>query len=271
MEFLRQSCKVNVEIPGYSYFPYLSHGQNGSVALYVKSGLSPTPRPDLSRDSTSFETVWVEVENRNGSNYLFCCAYRHPSSDLDSFNEYLQEILSNPAVSNKKIFILGDFNVNLLNFNSHTPTTNYINFLFSKQFLPYIIHPSQVSDNSSTLIDNIFSNISDNETVSGDILTNITDHFPQFLIVKHAVIPYKNLSYYQHDFFKLNAENLLNDFENLDLSFLNDSVSDANAKFDSFLSILNELVKTHAPLKKNSPRKTSNSEINHGLMEKFKK
>ena len=132
--------KTNVEIPGYSYFSYQSHSQNGGVALYVKSSLSPTPRPDLSRDSTSFETVWVEVENRNGSNYLFCCAYRHPCSDLDSFNEYLQEILSNPAVSKKQIFILGDFNVNLLNFNSDTPTTNYINFLFSNQFLPHIIH-----------------------------------------------------------------------------------------------------------------------------------
>ena len=195
-----------MEIPGHSYFPYQSHSQNGGVVLYVKSGLSPTPRPDLSRDSTSFETVWVEVENRNGKNYLFCCAYRHPSSDLDSFSEYLQEILSNPALSNKQVFILGDFNVNLLNYNSHTPTANYVNFLFSKQFLPYITHPSRVSENSSTLIDNIFSNISDNETVSGNILTNITDHFPQFLIVKHAVISYKNLSYYQHDF---NAENVL--------------------------------------------------------------
>ena len=251
---IENPVKTNVQIPGYSYFPYQSHSQNGGVVLYVKSGLSPTPRPDLSRDSTSFETVWVEVENRNGKNYLFCCAYRHPSSDLDSFSEYLQEILSNPAVSNKQVFILGDFNVNLLNYNSHTPTANYVNFLFSKQFLPYITHPSRVSENSSTLIDNIFSNISDNETVSGNILTNITDHFPQFLIVKHAVISYKNLSYYQHDFSKLNAENVLTDFENLDLSFLNDSALDVNAKFNRFLSILIELVKTHAPLKKLTKR-----------------
>ena len=125
-----------------------------------------------------------------------------------------------------------------------------INFLFSTQFLAYIIHPSRVSENSSTLIDNVFSNISDNERVSGSILTNITDHFPQFLIVKHATISYKNLLYYQHDFSTLNSDNLLNDFENFDLSFLNDIALDVNAKFDRFLSILNELVRTHAPLKK---------------------
>ena len=74
-----------MDFPGYSYFSYQSHSQNGGVALYVKSDLCPTPRPDLSRE-TNFETVWVEVENRKGKHFLFCFAYRHPSSDLDSFS-----------------------------------------------------------------------------------------------------------------------------------------------------------------------------------------
>ena len=92
--------KTNVEIPGYSYFPVQSHSQNGGVALYVKSGLAPTPRPDLGKDSTSFESVWVEVENKKGKNDLFCCVYRHPSSDLDSFSEYLQvDIKRSPSVN----------------------------------------------------------------------------------------------------------------------------------------------------------------------------
>ena len=246
--------KTNVEIPGYSYFPSQSHSQNGGVALYVKSGLSPTLRPDLGKGSADFETVWVEVENKKGKNYLFCCTYRHPNTNLDSFSEYLQEILSSPAVSNKQTFILGDFNVNLLNYNSHTPTTNYVNSLFSKQFLPYIIHPSRASEDSSTLIDNIFANISDSETVSGNILIQITDHFPQFLIIKHAGISYKKLQYYQHDFSRFNADDLLNDFKSLDLTFLNDNSLDVDAKFNRFLSILDELVKTHAPLRKLSKR-----------------
>ena len=246
--------KTNVQIPRYDYFPYQSHSQNGGVALYVKSGLTPIPRPELSKDSTDFETVWVEVENNNDKNYLFCCAYRHPSSDIETFTEYLQVTLSHPSVFNKQVFILGDFNIDLLNYNSHTPTTNYVNFFFSKQFLPYIIHPSRVSGNSASLIDNIFANISDNESISGNIMTQITDHFPQFLIVKHTGISYKNLSYYQHDFSNLNEENLLNDFAHLDFSYLNDSNLDVNAKFNRFLSSLDEVVKTHAPLKKLTKR-----------------
>ena len=246
--------KTNVEIPGYSYFPSQSHTQSGGVALYVKSEFTPIPRPDLCMDSTDFESVWVEVDNKQGKNYLFCCVYRHPTSTFDTFNEYLQQVLSNPAVFNKNVFILGDFNINLLNYNSSTAIANYVNFLFSKQFLPYIIHPSRVSAHSSTLIDNIFSNITDNETISGNILTQITDHFPQFLIVKHGGITYKNLSYFQHDFSHFNEENLLNDFSNFDLSYLNDSAVDVNAKFIRFLSNLDEVVKTHAPLRKLTKR-----------------
>ena len=87
-------------------------------------------------------------------------------------------------------------------------------------------------------------------------MTQITDHFPQFLIVKHAGITYKNLSYFQHDFSHFNEENLLNDFANLDISYLNDSASDVNSKFNRLLSSLDELVKTHAPLRKLTKKDT---------------
>ena len=119
----------------------------------------------------------------------------------------------------KQVFILGDFDINLLKYNTNTLTTNFVNFLFSKQFLSYIVHPTRVAEHSSTLIDNIFSNTTHNETLSGNILTQITDHFPQFLIVKHADISYKTATYFLHDFSKLNAGNLFDDFGSLDLKY----------------------------------------------------
>ena len=98
--------RTNVEIPGYNYFHSQSHTQNGGVALYVKSGLPPIPRLDLGKDSTEFESVWVEVENKQGKYYLLCCFYCHPTLSFDTFNEYLQETLSNPAVFYKNVFLL---------------------------------------------------------------------------------------------------------------------------------------------------------------------
>ena len=111
--FFENLLKAKVDIPGYSYVSQQSHSQNGGVALYVKSGRPPIPRPDLERDSPDFESVGVEVENKNGKNYLFCCAYCHPNSVIDTFSEYLQDILSNPAVCNKQVFILGDLETSM--------------------------------------------------------------------------------------------------------------------------------------------------------------
>ena len=39
----------------------------------------------------------------------------------------------------------------------------------------YVLHPTRVTDCSSTVIDNIFSNIADFDTKSGSILCDISD------------------------------------------------------------------------------------------------
>ena len=91
------------------------------------------------------------------------------------------------------------------------------------------------------------------------------------MIVKYAGITYKNLSYFQHDFSNLNEENFQNDFANLDLNYLTDNAVDVNAKFNRFLSSLDELVKTHAPLKKLSKRdiKFRNKPLINGKIQKI--
>ena len=137
-----------------------------------------------------------------------------------------------------------------MNFNTDTHTANFVNYLFSKQFLPYIIHPSHVPDKSSTLIDNISTNICDPETLSGNVLVQITDKFPQFLILKNADIKCKDFSYDLHDFSNLNQEHLCIDSENIDMTYSNSSHLDVNAKFNQLLSNLDELIKSHVPQKK---------------------
>ena len=113
---------------------------------------------------------------------------------------------------------------------------------------------AKISRGSTPRQGNLLKNPSRSAPVSGNILTQITDHFPQFLIVKHAGITYKNLSYFQHDFSRFNEVNVQNDFANLDLSYLNDNALDVNAQFNRLLSNLDEVVKTHAPLRKLTKR-----------------
>ena len=95
-------------------------------------------------------------------------------------------------------------------------------------------------------------------------MTQVADHFPQFLmIVKKVVLSIKNLSYYQRDHSKFDQERFLADFQSLNFDYLNENHSDVNTKFNRFLANLDELVKKHAPLKKLT-KNILNCGTNHG-------
>ena len=64
---------------------------------------------------------------------------------------------------------LGDFNLSLLNYEHHSDTNDFFNSMVSHYLLPHILHYTRVTDHSATIIDNIFSNITDFETKSGNI------------------------------------------------------------------------------------------------------
>ena len=112
----------------------------------------------------------------------YCCV-RHPSMDLTDFNSnYLNKLLENISKEQKSIFLLGDFNVNLLNYNEHNPTNEFLDSLASNSFIPLILQPTRITSHSNTLIDSIFSNIIDSDIISGNLTANISDHLPQFAI-----------------------------------------------------------------------------------------
>ena len=72
---------------------------------------------------------------------------------------------------------MGHFNINLLNYESHRNTNEFINSMVSHCLLLHILQPTRVTDHSATVIDNIFTNATDFDTKSGNILNQLADHF----------------------------------------------------------------------------------------------
>ena len=54
----------------------------------------------------------------------------------------------------KDILIMGDLNINLLNYNDKD--TTFLDTMFSNSFSPFITLPTRVRNTSETLIDSIF-------------------------------------------------------------------------------------------------------------------
>ena len=54
--------------------------------------------------------------------------------------------------------------------------------LSSHMLLPHIVQPKIITNNSKSLIDNIYSNVITPDNITGNLTTTISDHLPQFLI-----------------------------------------------------------------------------------------
>ena len=97
---------------------------------------------------------------------------------------------------------MGDFNINLLNYNVPADTNDLLNTMISHYLLPHILRPTRVTDHSATVIDNIFSNNTVYETTGGNIITHLSDHFPQFIVLNKVNIDYyKTCSFAKRHFF----------------------------------------------------------------------
>ena len=65
-------------------------------------------------------------------------------------------IIDNLKVDNKKLYIMGDFNINLTNYCSHMETHGYIDAMYHLSVIPLINKPTRITITTSTVIDNIY-------------------------------------------------------------------------------------------------------------------
>ena len=120
------------------------------------------------------------------SNITVGCVYKHPNINVLDFNSLINQLLDKISKEQKQIFLLGDFNINLLNYNEHQPTNEFLDSLASNSIIPYILLPRRLTIHSKTLIDNIFSNVLSCEAISGNITATMSDHLPRFLFAPNV-------------------------------------------------------------------------------------
>ena len=66
---------------------------------------------------------------------------------------------------NKKVYIAGDFNFDLLKYSSHGCTADFYDKMTSNLLIPLIVIPTKINTKNDTLIDSIFTNQFNSETV----------------------------------------------------------------------------------------------------------
>ncbi len=101
-----------VEIPNYKIFR-CDNGGGAGVCMYVRRAFSPSvSNLDVPR-TTGVEDVWVKIQCRKWPAIITGCVYRHPKALATSF-DYIQDIFRMVCLRDKSVFILGDFNDDLI-------------------------------------------------------------------------------------------------------------------------------------------------------------
>ena len=139
------------------------------------------------------ESTFIEIVNLRKSNIIVGVICIHPSMDLADFNyNYLNKLLENISKEQKSIFLLGDFNVNLLTYNEYNETNEFLDSLPFDSLIPLILQPTRITSHSNTLINNVFSSVIDPDIISGNFTATISDHMPEFTIIPNM---FGNISY----------------------------------------------------------------------------
>ena len=124
----------------------------------------------------------IEITQLNSKNIVVGTVYKPPDFNTNGFVDLFDNLLHRPNMENKHVYIMGDFNIDLLKHNVHNPTSHFVDCLFSNSFVPLIQKPTRITDSSATLTDNIFTNCCDLSIKSGTLFSDISDHIPIFQI-----------------------------------------------------------------------------------------
>ena len=90
---------------------------------------------------------------------LIISIYRSPNANAIPFIDKLSELIS--IISGNgydEIILCGDINLDILNYDNNENTLNLLNSLTSQSLIPIITKPSRITNQTATLIDNIFRN-----------------------------------------------------------------------------------------------------------------
>ena len=118
------------------------NSSRGGVGLYINEKIQYTIREDISVFIPHiFESIFIEVKTKHEKNQIIGVIYRPntaPKADINIFSTTFIDILEIINKENKNSVIMGDFNIDLLQFSNHSTTDNFLNNVLSHIFIPVI-------------------------------------------------------------------------------------------------------------------------------------
>ena len=137
------------------------HRQNGraggGVCIFTHESIDFKERKDLSISKNDNEVLSIEITNKT-KNVILSSVYRPPDSSLRELKSSLKPIFDNYRRNSKDLYLVGNFNINLLDYENNVKIKNIVNFAFQNSLIPLINKRTRVTRTNATAIDHILTN-----------------------------------------------------------------------------------------------------------------
>ena len=249
---ITQETTTNIQLENFNIEHVPTESANGGVLLYIRKAINYKLRPDLMiYKKRELESVFIEIMENDSKNMAVGCIYRHPCMQHSEFNdEYLKPLSEKLISENKEVILLGDFNIDLLKCDSNKNVSDFLDIIYSTNLVPNITSPTRLTSRSQTLIDNIFSSIINDDCIAGNLISPISDHHAQFLIIPNYTITQnskKDLC--KWNFKHFSSKKIVTDLQKLNLdNFLNVSEGNVDKSFQNVSNKTTDLLDKHVPI-----------------------
>ena len=240
-----------IHIPGYDMLVKSRDTNGGGVALYFDKNLNINikQRDDLVCTNTNImECMFVQVSQTHlkVKDIIIGVVYRPPNTSIGGFFYAFIPITDKINKEKRPCYILGDFNINLL--NSKNDTQTFVNQLFTNGFYPRIDRPRRVTEHSATLIDNIFTNVHSADVVSGVWIADVADHLPIYVKLPYKTEPVKSCKTFSRRIYSTDKmQNFKKEVSECDWEKIvgNENI---NNKYNLFINKITDLHNKHFPI-----------------------
>ncbi len=136
----------NYNIPGYNlYYSNRQEARGGGVAVFVKTELKCKECKNLEFNNSYCNTKFIEIEMADSKNIIIGVIYRAPSSNPNFYFTLFNELLNKLILLNHKLlFLMGDFNFDLLKLGQDTNVNKFLDFNLSSFLYPLISCPTRI-------------------------------------------------------------------------------------------------------------------------------
>ena len=249
-------------VDGFNLYRQDSTCTSGGIMSWIRSDVANRRRNDVEVNNECIQSLCIEI-NIVKEKWFILSVYRLPSANLPSFIVNLSKILDKLLLESKMINIIGDINVNMLATDSKSISMH--DFLGSYSLKNLITDPTCFKGVTSSLIDVILVTNNRRYEKCLNYTCGLSDYHNLIACCTKIHVPRsKPKVVYYRSYKNFNETSFKEDISRIPFHII-DVFENTDDKYWAFNCMTEEIINSHAPLKKKFLRKDNCPHMNSNL------